>query len=358
MPVVPGDPGAPLYCQRPTVLIDGQAPPGLSFGLLSLKVTHALNGPSRCEARVANWGVAGGQAGYLYFDEQVLDFGKGVRIEQAGRTIFSGAIMALEADYPEGRAPELVVHAEDRTEGLRTPRTRTFHDFTDGDVIRQIANDHGLAVASNLDGPRHPILAQIDQSDLAFLRGRARLAGAELWLEGDTLHVQTLLPTSAGTLSLTFGNELRRFNVTADLANQPTQVVVGGWEVEGKTELRGQADDTLLQGELGSDRSAASIVQRAFGERPFVHTGRVPLTLEEAKAEASAEFIRRSRRFVIGHGTTSSGVIPQVGQWMKVDRLGPLFSGRYFVTDTTILFDPAAGLRTEFRVERPGLGLP
>ena len=358
MPVVIGDLEPAVLSPSPRVLIDGQDPPGLAQNLISLKVTHALNGPSRCEARFLNWGQAGGQADFLYFGEQVLDFGRGVRIEQAGRTLFSGAILALEADFPEGRAPELVLHAEDHAEALRTPRTRTFHDVTDGDVIRQIANDHGLAVASNLDGPRHPVLAQMDQSDLAFLRGRARLAGADLWLEGDTLHVQTLLPTSAGTLSLTLGNELRRFNVTADLANQPTRVVVGGWDVEGKSELRAQADDTLLQGELGSDRSAASIVQRAFGERPYVHAGRVPLNLDEAISEAFAEFTRRSRRFVLGHGTTGGGVIPQVGQWVKVDRLGPLFSGRYFVTDTAILFDPAAGLRTEFRVERPGLGLP
>jgi hypothetical protein len=36
--------------------------------------------------------------------------------------------------------------------------------------------------------------------------------------------------------------------------------------------------------------------------------------------------------------------------------LGTLFSGKYYLCEVQVLFDPVNGLRTEFAAERPGLG--
>ena len=48
---------------------------------------------------------------------------------------------------------------------------------------------------SIVDGPRYDVVQQLNQSDLAFLRERARLVQAELWCDGRTLHLK--LPPAA-----------------------------------------------------------------------------------------------------------------------------------------------------------------
>ena len=68
-----------------------------------------------------------------------------------------------------------------------TRRSRHFEQMSDADVIRQIAQDHGLSAEVDVPGSAHTVLAQVNQSDLAFLRERARAAGVELWVEDTRL---------------------------------------------------------------------------------------------------------------------------------------------------------------------------
>lgn len=46
----------------------------------------------------------------------------------------------------------------------------------------------------------------------------------------------------------------------------------------------------------------------------------------------------------------------RVGTYVNLQGLGPLFSGKYYVSEVQVRFDGSAGLRTEFTAERPGLG--
>ena len=158
------------------------------------------------------------------------------------------------------------VLAEDRFQDLRmTRRTRTFVDVSDADVINQIANEHGLSPEVNVTGPTYKVLAQINQSDLAFLRERARAIDAELWMEGSTLNAQSRANRNGGTLQMTYGNELREFSVLADLAGQRTSVTVSGWDVSSKSELKYEATDAIISGELNGDTSGEAFSPPRLG---------------------------------------------------------------------------------------------
>jgi len=65
-----------------------------------------------------------------------------------------------------------------------TRRTRSFADASDADVMRTVAQDHSLTPDIDVSGPTHKVLTQVNQSDLAFLRERARAVDAEVWVEG------------------------------------------------------------------------------------------------------------------------------------------------------------------------------
>ena len=46
----------------------------------------------------------------------------------------------------------------------------------------------------------------------------------------------------------------------------------------------------------------------------------------------------------------------RVGCRADLQGLGPLFNGKYYVSDVKHLFDSSKGLRSEFRAERLGIG--
>jgi phage protein D len=341
---------------KPTFTVSGQSRPALASGLLSLYISEDTEGLCRCEATFGNWGEVQNKLDYLYFDRTALDFGKTFTVKLGPDVLFDGAITGLEGQFAMGRNAEVTVLAEDRLQDLRmTRRTRTFMNVTDAAVMQQIANDHGLTPDISVTGQTHKVLAQVNQSDLAFLRSRARAVDAELWMEGGGMKVKPHSGRNAGSVTLAVGVELFSFSVLADLAHQRTSVSVNGWDVSSKSAITHNATESSISGELQGATSGASILKSAFGDRKEALAHLVPLTSNEAQDAAEAAFKLRARRFVTGRGVAQASAALKVGAFADVQGIGPLFSGKYYLTQVRHLFE-SSGLKTEFVGERPGLG--
>jgi phage protein D len=237
-----------------------------------------------------------------------------------------------------------------------TRRTRTWENVTDSDVFSQIAGDHGLTPDVSASGPQHKVLAQVNQTDLAFMRDRARGIDAELWMDGTTLSVKSHASRGGAPLRRGLGAGIRSLTVLADLAGQRSSLDVYGWDVSAKTALQESASDAALGGELKGGQSGATVLSSALGQRKESVAHAVPLTGGEARARAEAMFRQRARRFLSGHGVAEPDAALRVGATISVDALGPMFSGEFYVTEVRHVFDGVRGMRTEFAVERPGLG--
>ena len=352
-----------LYSARPTVLLEGRRDVGLSNGIQSLCVQEDIAGLYWCELTIGNWGTPNGNVTYLYFNRTILDFGKKIGVElgqsETADQVFEGRITALEGRFMQERAPEITVLAEDKAQDLRMiRRTRAFENMSDRDVIERIASEHGFQADIDIDGPTsHQTISQVNQSDLAFLRDRARAIDAELWVEGNTLRVQARSRRRLRDVSFTYGQRLREFSVIADLAHQATAVTIGGWDVTAKSRLKSKVDESAIRAELNSDElSGASALKSAFGERAQQVVHHVPLTVEEARLMAESEFRRRARRFVTGRALAEGDGRIRVGVHVELKGLGPIFNGMYYVTMVRHLFDVEHGYRTAFEVERAGIG--
>lgn len=342
---------------RPTINLAGQDNAALEQGLTNLLIVETTSGLYRCEATFGNWGPRNGSVDFLYFDRQTLDFGKAFKVKVGADVLFDGRITALEAHFGEGRPPEILVLAEDRCQDLRmTRRTRTFNDVSDSQIFNQIANDHGLSPSVSVTGPTYRVLAQINQSDLAFLRERARAIDAEVWMEGSTLNAKSHTQRGGQPFELAQGRNLHQFNVLADLSHQRTSVAVNGWDIAGKSGLQYEATESAIQNELNGDDSGISILQTALGARKEALAHTVPLNSSEAQSLAEAYFKMAARRFVVGRGVADTDPKLRVGASVKVQNVGSLFSGNYYLTEVKQLYDATFGLRTEFTAERPGLG--
>lgn len=353
---MPPDGSSGLRPARPSISVGGQAKQLLTDAIVSLRIEEHVDGLYECEVAFLNWGTTGGGVGFLHFDRQVLDFGKELVVAYGAATLFSGRVTGIEGRFTEGSPPTLTVLAEDRLQDLRmTRRTRTFAAMSDSAIFNQIAGDHSLTPDVRVTGPTHKVVAQLNQSDLAFLRERARAVGAELRVSDQTLSVG---PRQRGgtPLRLGYGNELRRLEVVADLAHQRSSVDVTGWDVAGKQALKESAGDSVVSGEVGRDESGASVLSSALGQRKETVAHSVPITSQEARARAEALFCDRARRFVTGRGVAHTNGGLRVGAFVKLEGLGPLFTGDFYLSEVRHLFDSAKGMRTEFAVERPGLG--
>lgn len=350
-----------FYSSVPTIKVKGQADAALGERVLSLLVEETIDGLYRCEFTVTNWGPTASGIDYLYFDKTLFDFGADIEVEmgagEAKGTVFKGRVMAMEGRFPETSPPELTVLAEDQLQDLRmTRRTRSWEDVSDSDVMSAIISDHGLSANVSVKGPsQHKVLAQVNQSDLAFLRERARAVDAEVWIQDDKVNVQSRGDRKGGDLSLAYGGQLREFSALADLAGQRTAVTVTGWDVSAKAAISQEATDSAISAELGS-LTAGSKLLKKLGDRKeqLVHT--VPLTDDDAKYMAEATFRRIARRFVTGTALAEGDGRIRVGATVELTELGPLFSGKYYVVEARHLFDIEHGYRTHFRVERPGIG--
>lgn len=349
-----------VVTSRPTLKIDGTESADLTQGLLTMRVHEDVDGLYSAELQFGNSGLRENSIDYLYFDLKALDFGKQVEITIGDATLFKGKITALEAGYPESSQPVFTALAEDRLQDLRmTRRTRTFENQSDADIFRQIASDHGLTPSIDASGPTHKALAQVAQSDLAFLRSRAHALGLEVWVDDSTLHVAPRASRSGGSpVMLVYRNQLREFTAIADLSSQRTSVTVSGWDVSAKREISETADDGDLGGEASSGDSGASLLSSKLAQRKESILASAPVTSAEAHERAKDVFLRIARRFVTGRGLVQTDGKLRAGATVKIQGVGPLFEGEYYVTEVSHVFDAALGLRTELTVERPWLGRP
>ena len=346
----------PIAGGRPVIEVAGNREAALSGSLLELDIIDTEEGLARCEALFGNWGGPE-HPGFQHFDRRTLEFGKAFNIKLGGDGLFEGRISAIAGHYPDGGPPQIGICAEDRLQELRmTRRTRCFADATLADAVQRIAGEHGMTAQTDLAGPRHKLLAQANQSDLAFLRDLARREDAMIWAEGTVLKAAERTRRPGATIALAWAGSLREFRVSADLAHQRTALIASGWNVADKEAAVFEAGESAIQPELRGGDSGIATLRRAFGERKDTLAHGVPFDQPEAKALAEASMRHLARRFVAGEGVADTQASLKVGATLKLSGLGPLFDGEHIVTAIHHRFDLRMGLRTAFCCDRPTIG--
>ncbi|MBW8845329.1 MAG: phage late control D family protein [Burkholderiales bacterium] len=350
----------PLSSGRPTVEVEGQVASDLAAALQALEIRERIDGLAQAQLAFGNWGTRDGSPGYTLFGRDRLEFGKQISIKLGDDVLFAGRVMALQGRYPKAGMGEaqLVVQLEDKLQDLRMKRrTRSFDQSSLSDAAQRIASDHGLTASVDVDSPTLPLLAQVNQSDLAFLRDLARRVEAEVWLDGDTLHLAARKRRGGQALTLDLGGKLLAFDVRADLALQRTELAVAGWSVADKQTIKetAQAGD-LLGSETSDGEGGAALLESKLGARADLVAHLQPGSADEAKSLAEAWLRQINRRFVVGHGMAQPDARLRCGATVDLQGLGPLFNGKYSLAEVTHRFDMAEGLRTEFVAERPWIG--
>ncbi|MBK9647216.1 MAG: hypothetical protein IPO67_19000 [Deltaproteobacteria bacterium] len=172
--------------------VAGRVEPRLAISLLALTVRERRDGLASLSATFGALGTPSGEPDLDLMDRKLLDYGAELEVQHQDTVVFKGKITCLSAQFSKSELPSLTVLAEDACQDLRmTRRTRVFVDVTDADLARRIGQEHGLDVRVDADdGPTWPQLAQLSESDLAFLRRRALSAGLDLWVSDGRLNLR------------------------------------------------------------------------------------------------------------------------------------------------------------------------
>jgi phage protein D len=351
----------PTYAPAgPVFSVDGERVASLARDCVRLEIDEGLAGlrTLRLHLFATGAGATGPPDRMIYLDGGAVDFGKQLTVslgpEGGQRTVFDGTVSAIEAVF-DGRAdPEVVIFAEDVLMRLRmTRRLRTYTDVTDADLASAIADEHGLQSEVDVDGPQYDVVHQLNQSDLAFLRERARLVQAELWADGRTLHMASRPRRAGSELTLVQGNDLMSVRLCADLAHQRSDVVVTGYDASAADVIDERAEADTIEAEISAGRTGPQLVQQALGAATSLRVREAALTGDEARAWAEAEMLRRARRFVTVIGTTRGTPDLVVGSRLTLQEVGAPFEGSgYYVTRVRHTVDLVRGLRTGFEAER------
>ena len=345
-----------IFSARPTLRIAGQPDERMSTLMTAMRMEESEGGMSTLELRLTNWVATGGGRAELAFDaSSSLKLGAEVGVytgdEATPREIFKGKVSALEMVCQYGQPPELVVLAEDALAAARRARrSKVYADMSPADVVNAVAGELGLTPRVTGLGSPTGTWAQLDESDLAFLRRLLARFDADLQVVGAELHVSPRQEVSRGTVELTLYSQLARVRITADLAEQATAVTVSGWNAREGAAVKGEATSITNAGP-GQGKSGVEWAREAFGERSEHLASPAVCADAEARAVAEAALDQRARRFVRAEGLTEGNAQLRVGTTVRLAGVSAQFDNSYYVVRACHLFDMTQGYRTEFTAE-------
>ncbi len=350
-----------IFSARPTLRIAGQPDERASALLTAMKMEESEGGMSTLELHVTNWVATGGGRAELAFDaSSALKLGAELGVytgdEATPREIFKGKVCALEMVCNYGQPPELVVLAEDAlTAARRGRRSKIYADMSPADVVNAIAGDLGLTPSvSGLTSPTGT-WAQLNETDLSFLRRLLARFDADLQVVGADLQVSARKDVSRGVIDLTLNSQLARVRITADLADQVTASTVAGWNAQDGSAVKGEASAIANAGP-GAGKSGVDWANEVFGSRSEHLSTPAVASSDEARAVAEAALDQRARRFVRAEGTAEGNAQLRVGSSVRLAGISPQYDNTYYVVRACHLFDMKQGYRTEFSAECAYLG--
>jgi uncharacterized protein involved in type VI secretion and phage assembly len=306
--------------------------------LISMRVERGLGLAGRATLRFLD-------GGYQISAGDTFALGKEITIkEPAGVELFSGTVTGIDLDQRRRAVPELVVVVDDGGYKLaRGTQIKTYLNTSYSEVIRQIANRHGLT--PNVDSTRGTFEYLLQNgNDLAFLNSIAERAGLAWWVDGRNLHVAKV-PDATLPVTVTLGTDLYEFSVRAS-GLRPTAVELNGWNadtqknVQGTNAASGAHTSDLVKNYLGTKPASALTAAPALLADP------PPLTVDEANTIATGLFADAEAAAVVAEGVGQINGRIKPGGRVKIADTGPA-SGTYVVTQVEHVYD-RNGFETRF----------
>lgn len=302
-----------------------------------------------------------------WVDSELLVVGAQIEIKataaahgtQSGATdeLLKGEITALEPVFNRDGEPILLIRGYDRSHRLHRGKiSRSFLNSTDGEIAQRIAREVNLQAATDATPVVHEYVFQDNQTNLEFLQARAQRIGFEVFVKDSILNFKKRPQSPAQGPELNWGGNLQEFRPRLTTMTQVDEVIVRGWDPKTKRPIIGRVSKGQISPKVGIRESGAELTKQAFGvSAQAVVVDRPVKSLDEANAMAQALCDEISGDFIQAEGIAFGDPRIQAGRVVKIVGVGNRFSGDYFVTSATHIYNQE-GYQTLFEISgrQPG----
>ena len=286
-------------------------------------------------------------------DSALFDLGKTVEIHLGyGNDLvpaFLGDVTAIEPTFPADGPPVVRIAGYDKSYKMRRsqPDPTEYRLMNDTVIAARIAAENGLVPIVDPTPGFHEKITQVE-SDMAFLKSRAKQYFFDVYVEWDRLHFQFPRPQTAAHV-LRWGTNLSSFSPRISSAGLAGLQVIRGYNQELAQTVLGVAlaadfDLDNLEERLGS--SALDLLASLARKGIRKHSVDNPLD-----ATVLARSLLSDLLDGMYEGTGACVGIPGLaaGQYLAIEGVGKRFSGTYRLRKVTHRIDDN-GFRTEFSV--------
>jgi phage protein D len=337
-----------------TIRVNGSdLPPKARGEVTKVTVEESMDSAGTFAIEINNWDMDAQQV--TWSDAELFQPGGVVEIQmgyvETVETVMVGEITGLECAFLERARALLTVRGYDRMHRFRRGRrTRSYLQVKDSDVAQQIASDLGLTPDYEDSREVHPYLLQMNQTDIDFLLARARAIGYELLVDDKTLRFRKFKHDRGKLVTLDFTHGLMTFYAYLSTADQVSQVVVRGWDPKTKEPLVGQAKASAVIGTMGGTQVGPAAAEKLFGPRILSVVEHPVATQNEADLLAIGLLNDIALHYLVAEGTAAGDPALKAGAVIELGGLGERFSGLYYITDVTHVWD--GQFVTHFRLRR------
>jgi phage protein D len=303
--------------------------------------------------------LAGGEpdAETAWIDDATFAIGAAVEIKlgygDALQSVLAAEITGLEPAFTRNGRPHLTVRGHDRRHRLlRGRKTRSFVQQKDSDIASTIASEAGLTAQAEDSQVVHDYVLQPNQTDLEFLKERARRIEYEIVVEAKTLYFRPVQNAQGEILTVTPDDDLLEFYPRLSTMGQLSELELRGWSPKDKKEIVAKAKAGDEVSTMGGSDSGAAMVDSAFGAAAVLLSDRPVFNQAEADQLARAYFNRTLLGLVVAEGVCSGRTDLRPGQVIRIDGVGTRFSGQYYVSATSHRYSSRYAYHTHFVVRR------
>jgi len=293
-----------------------------------------------------------------WVDDALLDIGKQVEIslkaaEEAGGVqgiLIKGEITALEPHFSATGRTTMLVRGYDKSHRLhRGKKTRTFLKMKDSDIASKLASETGLTAQVDATTVTYDFVLQNNQTNIEFLLARAERIGYQVCAAEGKLYFKKGSFSLGEGPKLAYAEGLRSFQPCWTASGQADKVIVNSWDPKGKKAISSEKAPNASLNQGGMTQTGGAKAKSAFRSAETIITDRPVFTPQEATALATGLSDDISREFVQAEGVCRGHPQVKAGWKVTIQKVGTRFSGKYFVTSATHIYN-ADGYHTTFSI--------
>jgi len=334
------------------VLIEGQKlDQNIMDKIISVKIDYNLE-------KIDMFIISFNDSSFKIQNSKLFEVGKNIIIKLGYSRKFTkmieGEVVQMDFTYETSSPIVFSIIGFDKMFRLsRTKHSRSFLKMKDSEIASKIASEMGLQTQIDSTSQRFEYLFQNNQSNLNFLKQRARRINYEIEVEDNTLVFQKARHEKRKkTVTLRWENNLISFRPKIDATKIVDEVQVKGWNYKTKELIKGVArtgdEVQSIRGKLGSSSVKGKFKNTSFKN----YQTNIPIaSQEEADNFANSKLNKLNMGYLTGYGIAIGEVKIRAGHLIEIEGVGKMLEGEYYITACEHSFS-TRGYKVFFDVQR------